>query len=136
MLYLLKNDRKIITFLNIQCIFQIANLCPIHFSDGAGIKNENSNYLSNTKRLHQSYTGTILKSGFYIISAIFYANIEGAALHLRINDKTIQNAYGSGNVEMPIFYAGMLNKNDILNISSNSNFGATAGKNTISIISF
>ena len=26
MLYLLKNDRKIITFLNIQCIFQIANL--------------------------------------------------------------------------------------------------------------
>ena len=115
---------------------RLTNLCPIHFSDGIGIRNENSNYLSNTKRLPQSYTGTIIKSGFYIISAIFYANREGGALSLQINNKIIQCSYGSNNVEMPVFYAGRLNKNDILNIFSNSTNTSGAGKNIINIISF
>lgn len=114
----------------------ITNLCPIHFSDGAGIKNENSNYLSNTKRLPQSYTGTVLKSGFYIISAIFYANITARILSLTINNETIQNSYGTGNVEMSIFYAGYLNKNDIIKISATPDTGSSTYKNTINIISF
>ena len=42
MLYLLKNDRKIITFLNIQCIFQIANLCDVGSNEyGSWIKYSN-----------------------------------------------------------------------------------------------
>lgn len=39
MLYLLKNDRKIITFLNIQCIFQIANLINFTGNQASGTIN-------------------------------------------------------------------------------------------------
>lgn len=47
----------------------------------------------------------------------------------------MSGAYGTGNVEMPVFYAGFIPANAKIAINSSGYSGNDAGKNVISIIS-
>ncbi len=113
----------------------IANLGTIHFSDNKGVIIENNNFLTSS-RTYNSYSGTILESGFYIVFASFYSSVMGGATTLKINDKTIINSFASTNNQMPIFYSGFFNKNDVIKITSNAENSESVGINNLSIIKF
>ena len=99
------------------------------------IKIENSNFLINSKRTSNQYTATIKNAGYYIISGIFYAHLTGVGTSIYINEIPVSTAYGTGNVEMPVFYAGFIPANAKIAISSSGYSGDDVGKNVISIIS-
>lgn len=113
----------------------VANLGTIHFSDNKGVIIENNNFLTSS-RTYNSYSGTILESGFYIVFASFYSSVIGGATTLKINDKTIINSFASTNNQMPIFYSGFFNKNDVIKITSNAENSESVGINNLSIIKF
>ena len=113
----------------------IARLRSIHFSDCQEIKIENSKFLINSKRTSNEYTTTIKNDGYYIISGIFYASLTAVSAAIHINGIQVSIAYGTGNVEMPVFYAGFISANTQIVISSTGYSGGNAGKNIISIIS-